>query len=89
MVAAAGESIRILASTHCDFLSQAVLLRPRHFLFSHALKNLFSMHLNALRRIDSDSHLVALHSHHGDGDLRSNHQRLANLPCEYEQETTP
>jgi hypothetical protein len=28
------------------------------------------MHLHVLRRIDS--HLIALHSHHGDGDLRPN-----------------
>jgi hypothetical protein len=73
----------------CDFLSQEVLLCSRHFLDFNSVVDFFPMHLYSLRRIDPDSHLVSVHSHHGDGDLRPNHQRLANLPCEYEQETTP
>jgi hypothetical protein len=73
----------------CDFLSQAVLLALRHFLDFNSVVDLFPMHRHILRRIDPNSHLVSVHSHHRDGDLRPDHQRLANLPCEYEQETTP
>jgi hypothetical protein len=70
-------------------LKGILLLRLLCFLFLNALVNFLSMHLHSLRRIDPDSHLVSVHSDHGDGDLRPNHQRLASLPCEYEQETTP
>jgi hypothetical protein len=73
----------------CDFLSQEVLLCSRHFLDFNSVVDFFPMHLHSLRRIDPDPHLVSVHSHHGDSDLRPDHQRLANLPCEYEQETTP
>jgi TonB family protein len=58
------------------------LLGPLRLLLFNSVENFFPMHLHVLRRIDSNSNLIALHSHHRHGDILANHQRFAYLPSQ-------
>jgi hypothetical protein len=52
----------------------ALLRLLLHILLLKAIVNFLSMHLNILRRLDPNSHLVALDSYDRYGDLVSDNQ---------------
>jgi hypothetical protein len=51
-----------------------VLLRLLHALLLNAIVDFLSVHLNILRRLDTNSHLVALDSYDRYGDLIPDNQ---------------
>jgi len=66
-----------------------VLLRFLHALLLKAIVNFLSMHLNILRRLDPNSHLVALDSYDRYSDLVPDNQRFVYSSRQYEQKPSP
>jgi len=66
-----------------------LLLHLWHLRLLNAIADFFSMHCHISRRIDPKPDLISIHTHHSDGNIRSNHERLADPPRENQHLHSP